>query len=145
MNKKILAFLGIFAIVMIGCAYAADSADSLNNTITISGMNFTIPEGMTEDIAEEVVNETGADENYTFVTNSKTLEDNENVVIITVATYDQNLTEDYINDIGEKTTINNITGYLEDQSFFALFSYIQDNDLVIVTANDKNLIEEVLS
>ena len=145
MNKKILAFLGIFAIVMIGCAYAADSADSLNNTLTISGMNFTIPEGMTEDIAEEVVNETGADENYTFVTNSKTLEDNENVVIITVATYDQNLTEDYINDIGEKTTINNITGYLEDQSFFALFSYIQDNDLVIVTANDKNLIEEVLS
>ena len=145
MNKKILALLGIFAIVMIGCAYAADSADSLNNTITISGMNFTIPEGMTEDIAEEVVNETGADENYTFVTNSKTLEDNENVVIITVATYDKNLTEDYINDIGEKTTINNITGYLEDQSFFALFSYIQDNDLVIVTANDKNLIEEVLS
>ena len=145
MNKKILAFLGIFAIVMIGCAYAADSADSLNNTITISGINFTIPEGMTEDIAEEVVNETGADENYTFVTNSKTLEDNENVVIITVATYDQNLTEDYINDIGEKTTINNITGYLEDQSFFVLFSYIQDNDLVIVTANDKNLIEEVLS
>ena len=145
MNKKILALLGIFAIVMIGCAYAADSADSLNNTLTISGMNFTIPEGMTEDIAEEVVNETGADENYTFVTNSKTLEDNENVVIITVATYDQNLTEDYINDIGEKTTINNITGYLEDQSFFALFSYIQDNDLVIVTANDKNLIEEVLS
>ena len=112
MNKKILAFLGIFAIVMIGCAYAADSADSLNNTLTISGMNFTIPEGMTEDIAEEVVNETGADENYTFVTNSKTLEDDENVVIITVATYDQNLTEDYINDIGEKTTINNITGYL---------------------------------
>lgn len=145
MNKKIFAFLGIFAIVMIGCAYAADSADSLNNTLTISGMNFTIPEGMTEDVAEEVVNETGADENYTFVTNSKTLEDNENVVIITVATYDQNLTEDYINDIGEKTTINNITGYLEDQSFFALFSYIQDNDLVIVTANDKNLIEEVLS
>jgi flavodoxin len=145
MNKKILALLGIFAIVMIGCAYAADSADSLNNTLTISGMNFTIPEGMTEDIAEEVVNETGADENYTFVTNSKTLEDDENVVIITVATYDQNLTEDYINDIGEKTTINNITGYLEDQSFFALFSYIQDNDLVIVTANDKNLIEEVLS
>lgn len=145
MNKKILALLGIFAIVMIGCAYAADSVDSLNNTLTISGMNFTIPEGMTEDIAEEVVNETGADENYTFVTNSKTLEDDENVVIITVATYDQNLTEDYINDIGEKTTINNITGYLEDQSFFALFSYIQDNDLVIVTANDKNLIEEVLS
>ena len=145
MNKKILALLGIFAIVMIGCAYAADSADSLNNTLTISGMNFTITEGMTEDIAEEVVNETGADENYTFVTNSKTLEDDENVVIITVATYDQNLTEDYINDIGEKTTINNITGYLEDQSFFALFSYIQDNDLVIVTANDKNLIEEVLS
>ena len=60
MKKKILALLGIFAIVMIGCAYAADSTDSLNNTITVSGINFTIPEGMTENVTEEVVNKTGA-------------------------------------------------------------------------------------
>ena len=132
MKKKILALLGIFAIVMIGCAYAADSTDSLNNTITVSGINFTIPEGMTENVTEEVVNKTGADENYTFV-------------IINVATYDQNLTEDYIKDIGEKTTISNTTGYLEDMGFFTLFSYIQDNDLVIITASEKNLVEEVLS
>ena len=145
MKKKILVLLGIFAIVMIGCAYAADSTDSLNNTITVSGINFTIPEGMTENVTEEVVNKTDADENYTFVTNSKTLEDDENVVIINVATYDQNLTEDYIKDIGEKTTINNTTGYLEDMGFFTLFSYIQDNDLVIITASEKNLVEEVLS
>ena len=145
MKKKILALLGIFAIVMIGCAYAADSTDSLNKTITVSGINFTIPEGMTENVTEEVVNKTSADENYTFVTNSKTLEDDENVVIINVATYDQNLTEDYIKDIGEKTTISNTTGYLEDMGFFTLFSYIQDNDLVIITASEKNLVEEVLS
>ena len=58
---------------MIGCAYAADSTDSLNNTLTVSGINFTIPEGMTENVTEEVVNKTSADENYTFVTDRKSV------------------------------------------------------------------------
>ena len=29
--------------------------------------------------------------------------------------------------------------------FLALFSYIEDGKLVVITANDKNVIEEVLS
>ena len=144
MNKKIIALLSVFVVLMIGCAYAADSTDSLNNTVTISGINFTIPEGMTENVVEEVINETGTDDNYTFVTSSKTFEDEENIVIMSVSEYDQNITEEYL-DIGEKTTIGNTTGYLEDIGFLALFSYIQDNDLVVITASDKNIIEEVLS
>ena len=90
MNKKIIALLSVFVVLMIGCAYAADSTDSLNNTVTISGINFTIPEGMTENVAEEVINETGTDDNYTFVTSSKTFEDEENIVIMSVSEYDQN-------------------------------------------------------
>ena len=145
MNKKILALLSIFAIVMIGCAYAADSTESANNTVTISGINFIIPEGMTENVAEEVINETGNDDDYTFLTNSKTFEDDENIVVVSVSTYEQNLTEDYLKDIGEKTTIGNTTGYLEDMGFLTLFSYIQDNDLVVITSNNKTLVEETLS
>ncbi|MDO5831516.1 MAG: hypothetical protein Q4Q14_01650 [Methanobrevibacter sp.] len=145
MNKKILALLSIFAIVMIGCAYAADSTESANNTVTISGINFTIPEGMTENVAEEIINETGTDDDYTFLTNSKTFEDDENIVVVSVSTYEQNLTEDYLKDIGEKTTIGNTTGYLEDMGVLTLFSYIQDNDLVVITSNNKTLVEETLS
>lgn len=146
MDKRIFAVLSIFLVVMIGCAYAADSTDSSNNnTVTISGLNFTIPEGFTEDVDEEVVNESGSDEGYTYVSNERMFEDDDNLVLISVSTFDQNITEDYIKDVGEKTTINNVTGYLEDMGFLALFSYIEDGKLVVITANDKNVIEEVLS
>ena len=146
MNKKIFAVLGILAIVMIGCVYATDSADSSNNnTVTISGLNFTIPEGFTEDVDEAVVNESGLDEGYTYVTNERMFEDENNIVLISVSTFDQNITEDYIKDVGEKTTINNVTGYLGDLGFLAIFSSIEDGKLVVITASDKNIIEEVLS
>lgn len=146
MNKKIFAVLGILAIVMIGCVYATDSADSSNNnTVTISGLNFTIPEGFTEDVDEAVVNESGSDEGYTYVTNERMFEDENNIVLISVSTFDQNITEDYIKDVGEKTTINNVTGYLGDLGFLAIFSSIEDGKLVVITASDKNIIEEVLS
>ena len=89
MNKKIFAILSILAVLMIGCAYASDSTDSLNNnTITISGMNFTIPDGFTEDVEGAIVNETGSDEGYNYVTESKTFECNDDFIIISVSIYD---------------------------------------------------------
>ena len=86
MDKRIFAVLSIFLVVMIGCAYAADSTDSSNNnTVTISGLNFTIPEGFTEDVDEEVVNESGSDEGYTYVSNERMFEDDDNLVLISVS------------------------------------------------------------
>ena len=146
MNKKILAILSILAVLMIGCAYASDSTDSLNNnTITISGMNFTIPDGFTEDVEEAIVNETGSDEGYNYVTDSKTFECNDDFIIISVSIYDKNLTVDYMQDLGDESTINNVTGYFEDVGFLSLFSYTQGNKLIIVSANERQLIEDVLS
>jgi hypothetical protein len=146
MNKKVFAILSILAVLMIGCAYASDSSDSLNNnTITISGMNFTIPEGFTEDVEEAIVNETGSDEGYNYVTESKTFECNDDFIIISVSIYDKNLTVDYMQDFGDESTINNVTGYFEDVGFLSLFSYTQGNKLIIVSANERQLIEDVLS
>lgn len=146
MNKKIFAILSILAVLMIGCAYASDSTDSLNNnTITISGMNFTIPDGFTEDVEEAIVNETGSDEGYNYVTESKTFECNDDFIIISVSIYDKNLTVDYMQDFGDESTINNVTGYFEDVGFLSLFSYTQGNKLIIVSANERQLIEDVLS
>ena len=146
MNKKIFAILSILAVLMIGCAYASDSTDSLNNnTITISGMNFTIPDGFTEDVEEAIVNETGSDEGYNYVTESKTFECNDDFIIISVSIYDKNLTVDYMQDFGDESTINNVTGYFEDVGFLSLFSYTQSNKLIIVSANERQLIEDVLS
>lgn len=146
MNKNIIAILSIIAITMIGCAYAADSTDSLNkNTITMDGMNFTIPEGFTEDVEDALVNETGSEEGFTFVTNSRTFEKNDDFFIISVSIYDKNLPEDYMDVFGEKTTVNNVSGYYDDFNFLSLFSYTDGNKLIIVSSNEKSLIEEVLS
>jgi hypothetical protein len=146
MNKKIFSILSILAVLMIGCAYASDSTDSLNNnTILISGMNFTIPDGFTEDVEEAIVNETGSDEGYNYVTESKTFECNDDFIIISVSIYDKNLTVDYMQDFGDESTINNVTGYFEDVGFLSLFSYTQGNKLIIVSANERQLIEDVLS
>ena len=146
MNKKIFAILSILAVLMIGCAYASDSTDSLNNnTIIISGMNFTIPEGFTEDVEEAIVNETGSDEGYNYVTESKTFECNDDFIIISVSIYDKNLTGDYMQDFGDEATINNVSGFYEDLGFLSLFSYTQGNKLIIISANEKQLIEDVVS
>lgn len=146
MNKKIFAILSILSVLMIGCAYASDSSDSLNNnTITISGMNFTIPEGFTEDVEEAIVNETGSDEGYNYVTESKTFECNDDFIIISVSIYDKNLTGDYMQDFGDEATINNVSGFYEDVGFLSLFSYTQGNKLIIISANERQLIEDVVS
>ena len=138
MNKKALIVLSLFAVVMIGCAYAAD------DTVEIAGINFTVPEGFTEDVSDEIVNESGSDDGYNYVTNSKSFETDDHLLLISVATYDENITDDIIKDIGEKTTINNVTGYLGDMGFLALFSYVQDNNVVVITTDDADIIEDVV-
>lgn len=145
MDKRIFAVLGIFAIVMIGCAYAAEPADSLdNNTVTISDVNFTIPEGLTENLDEAVVNESNSDDGYNYVTNTRSFENEDHLLLISVNDYEQNITDDLIKDVGEKTTINNVTGYFEDMGFLALFTYIQDGKVVVITADDKDIVEETV-
>lgn len=139
MNKKVLIVLSLFAVVMIGCAYAAD------DTVEIAGINFTVPEGFTEDVSDEIVNESGSDDGYNYVTNSKSFESDGHFLLLSVATYEDNITDDIIKDMGEKTTIGNVTGYLGDMGFLALFSYIQDDNVVVITADDKDIIEEVLA
>lgn len=131
--------------MMVGCAYAADSADSLNNnTVTISGLNFTIPDGLAENVEEAVINETDSDDGYKYVSNSRTFEDDEHVLVIGVSTFEQNMTDDYLKGLGEVTTINNVTGQLDDMGFMSIFSYVQGDKVVVLTADSKNIIEEAL-
>jgi hypothetical protein len=147
MNKKILAVFGILAIVMVGCACATDSDDSLDsNAVTISGVNFTIPEGFTEDVDDAIVNESDSDDGNNYVTNGKSYSDDDgNLLLITVSEYEQNITDDLVDDIGDEKTIGNVTGYFDDMGFLSLFSYVQDGKVVVLTATEENLIEEALS
>ena len=143
MNKKIFAILGILAIVMIGCAFAEDSSD---NAVTISDINFTIPEGFTEDLEEAVVNETETEDGQTYTVNGKVFEKDDQAIFLDVLEYEDNSTE-IIKELGDETTINNITGYIAENGVISMFGYTQDGKVIyITTANcDKDIIEEVLS
>ena len=141
MNKKIFAILCIFAIAMIGCAYAAE-------TTTVSDVNFTIPDGFTEDTDEATVNESGSEDGYNYVLNSKTFEKDDTALNIVVADYEQDINDDLIKDIGKEKTIKDIAGYYGDGGVIKLFAYIEDGKIITITTindNDGNLIEEVLS
>ena len=141
MDKKMFAILGILAVVMIGCAYAAETA-------TISGENFTVPDGFKENVGDAVVNESFSEDGYKYVINAKTFENDNQSILIDVFDYDDNITDDMLKDLGNQTTINNITGSYVDTGVVNVFSYIKDNKLVTITAIndfDGKLIEEVLS
>lgn len=145
MDKKIFVALSIFAIVMIGCVYATEATDSSNNnTVTISGLNFTIPDGFTEDVDEAIFNESDSDDGYNYVTEQRTFEKGDKLLLISVNVYEQNITDDLIKNVGEKTTINNVTGHFSDMGFLSLFTYVQDDKVVVLTASDKSIIEETL-
>lgn len=141
MDKKIFTSLAILAVVMIGCAYAADS-------ITISDVNFTIPDGFTEDTDEAIINESDSEDGQNYIVNAKTFEKDDQYIIIDVLEYEQNATDDMINDVGDNTTIKNVTGYYSDNYIVKIFSYIQDGKVVYITTcndDDNKLLEEVLS
>ena len=76
MNRKILFTLSlvILAIFAIGSVSALDfgflSGDS-EQTVTIDGIDFKIPDGFTEDADEEVINESNVKSGITYLTNSK--------------------------------------------------------------------------
>ena len=145
MDKKIFVALSIFAIVMIGCVYATEATDSSNNnTVTISGLNFTIPDGFTEDADEAIFNESDSDDGYNYVTEQRTFEKGDKLLLISVNVYEQHITDDLIKNVGEKTTINNVTGRFSNMGFLSLFTYVQDDKVVVLTASDKSIIEETL-
>ena len=144
MNRKILVVLIVAAVVAVGCAYAADSTSNAD-VITISDVNFTIPDGFIEDADGELVDEPNADQGRNYVTSQKIYDNGNKTLVIGVNTFEENITDDYVSDFGEKTTINNITGYYDENSFFSMFSYIDGEKLIVITTDDKATIEEVLA
>ena len=128
---------------MVGSVCAADS-DNIN-TVTVDGINFTVPDGYIEDIGEEIINESNFEDGVSYTTCQKSFENESDILLISVSTYETELTDEDMADFGKNTTINNITGYLEDLNFCSVFTYNQDGKLVVVTVTNPDVIEEVLS
>ena len=155
-NRKILfiGLLAIFAIVIAGSVSAfdlgsllGDGSDSGPQEIAIEGINFTIPEGYTEDVNNSYENETASVGSLTYTMNGKTFEnDDGDAIAILIADYgDYNVTDEILQQVAdEPKTINGHDGYVKKDGIFTIFSYEEDGDLVTITASDKNIIDQVV-
>lgn len=150
MNKKIIfgASLVLIAIMAIGSACAFD-LDSIfggggNETVTIDGIDFNIPEGFTEDVNESTDNETNEEGGITFITNGKLYEKDGIYVALLVADYGEyKVTDDIAKAVGgDAVTINNVSGYLSTDGIYKVFNYAKNDKLVVISANDEDVISD---
>lgn len=139
MTKKILLALSLalMAIVMA-------SAVSADEKVTIDGIDFNIPEGYTEDVDSEVVNETETDDGVTYVSNGKFFDNGNYTMLLLVADYgNANATEAAFAEVeGENLTINNTDGKLVDLGFLKIYAYLEDGKLVTLTTDGPDEIEK---
>ena len=152
MNKKIIfgASLVLIAIMAIGSASAFDLGSLLggggNETVTIDGVDFNIPEGFTEDPDEATDNETNEQSGISYITNGKVYEKDGIYVALLVADYGEYKVTDEIAGAvgGEATTINNVSGYLSTDGAYSVFNYAKDDKLVVISANDEDVIADFI-
>lgn len=153
MNKKIIlgVSLVLIAVMAIGSVSAFDfgsllGEDAENETVTIDGIDFNIPEGFTEDPNHATVNEQKEQSGITYVTNGKLYEKGNTIVALLVANYgDYKVTDDIAGSVGgERTTINNVTGYLTTDGNYKVFNYAKDDKLVVISATDEDAIGEFI-
>lgn len=157
MQKRSILFIGflaMLAIVVVGSASAFDLGSLLGDsssdgpqTVTIEGINFTIPEGYKEADNSSFENETASVGSLTYTMNGKTFENGSDAFAILIADYgDYNVTEDILQQIAdEKATYAGQDGYVKVDNGFTVFSYIVDGDLVSISTSDDSVIEEILS
>jgi hypothetical protein len=153
MNKKILVLLSFF-IVIAGMSAASaldfnDISDLLlgnsQGTVNVSGIDFNIPEGFTE-----LENESFESDNpfVDYNTSSKTfMNTSGDVIILAVSSSDFSTGDNLAKDAslgGNKTTINGVEGYESTDPNFYDFAFVKDDKLVIISASDKELINDIV-
>ncbi len=145
MNKKIIFTLAIAALAVIAVA-SISAADNVE-TVTIDGINFTVPDGFTEDPSQEYVNEQKEQAGVTYIVNGKLYEKGNTVIFIMVSDYgDYKVTDDVVKAVGgDAKTINGQSGYIKEDNGFKVFSYEQDDKLVALSTNDENVIGDFIA
>ena len=124
MDKKIIFGLSlvIIAVIAIGSASAVDFGSILggeeNETVTIDGIDFNIPDGFKEDPDEAIVNDTKEQSGITYVNNGKLYEKGTTIVALLVADYGEyNVTDDIAKSVGgEVKTFNNVSALRTEEN-----------------------------
>lgn len=154
MNKKLVTILALLIVAgSISAVSAFDLGDIFgsgeNQTVTVSGLKFNIPDGYeevapTKDVTEMFDNLTVKGANITYKLFTK---DSSAIVI---ATYN-NLTDSQIKEFmaidnnATNTTIDGINGTItRTTDGVSMFTYSKEGKVVMVSAESKEVISEVI-
>lgn len=148
MNKKIFT---VFALLIVVASISAVSAFDLgdifgtgaNETVTIEGIDFNIPEGYKEDSKNTFnIIEKFIDEGYDF--DGKVYAKDNTQVGIYVYNYSSLDAGDILGDFSNETTINDVGGFMEYDDNDYVFVYTKDKCIVMIASNDKNVIGDFI-
>ena len=124
-SRKILITLGVFAVLAIGIASVA----AVQN-IEVDGIKFTIPDGYTEDMSMAKNGE--VDENGFKTFDHTYFDSNYNMLSVTVF-YD-----------GGSVDFNSLKEPVDKESELYFFTYVDNDKIVMITAEDEGLFEKVI-
>lgn len=150
MNKKIFTVFALLIVITSICAVSAfDLGDifgvSKNETVTIEGIDFNIPDGYKED-SKNTFNmiEKFIDEGYDF--DGKVYSKDNTQVGLFVYNYSAIGAEygDILGDFANETTINDVGGFVEYDDDDYAFAYTKDSCIVLIISNDKDVIGDFI-
>lgn len=134
----LLALLVLAAAVSLAPALAAD-------TVTIEGVSFHLPDGYTEDSAQQSVNISGSQDSLEYKMSGKVFVKGNNAVSVMVEDFgDYNVSDDVISQVGDAKTLKNVKGYMKEVGGAYAFTYLKDGKVVIISSTDENAIGEFL-
>ena len=137
----------ILSLLVIMAGTSIIYAASNENTVQVDEFEFNIPDGFVENVTAEAVNEKTSSGGVEYTYCQKLFEKGLfEAISILVAEYGgYEVTDEIVSAMGgEKTTINDVDGYLGNESGIFIFSYPKEGKLVTITATDKELFDEIV-
>ena len=155
LNKKVLVLLSLFLVVASMAAVSAFNVSDLflsgsaTKNATVEGVNFNLPDGFSEVDASSSKNEV-LNNSYLDLNMSTQVFMNDKGDNIEISVSDSSLikADDSIAETismgGNKTQINGVDVYNFDVAGYSGFTYAKDGKLVVVSASDKELLNDVI-
>lgn len=127
---------------------SSGSSSSKSKEITVDGIKFNIPDGFKEDSAEfKAYQRNFEKENDKISMDGKSFDNGKDVFTLGTITYDDYEVDDSIAEKvgGKSMTVNGVDGYEYDYENQHGFVYAKDGKLVVLLANDEDLIDQIIT
>lgn len=149
MNRKIFFSILVFfiAILSLGVTAAVDLQSNGNNSASIAGIDFNIPEDFSENKSLRIENETKSIGSISYVLNSQAYENANDFVTIFVSNYNNlEASDNIVNHMGDETVyINGEKGYLHEGNSFYSFTFEKEGKIISLSSNNKDIFKDFVT